>query len=84
MCWHKRPTPSTLYPKCEHAYKLGLEYISLTLTLYAKQIIYMNGNEIFTIIPRITAQYWDYDSNWTFSLNHTKMYLMALFCILNL
>ena len=34
-CWPKRPTPSTLYPKCEHAHKLGLEYISLTLTLYA-------------------------------------------------
>ena len=32
ICWHKRPTPSTLYPTCEHVLRLGLEYISPTLT----------------------------------------------------
>ena len=33
FCWHKRQTSSTLYPKCEHAHKLGLEYIGRNLTL---------------------------------------------------
>ena len=35
--WHKRPTPSTLYPKCEHCLELGLEYISSTLTMYRQR-----------------------------------------------